>query len=646
MCGIAGYAGDFDEALLGRMSAAIAHRGPDDAGIWASAQRGVGLAHRRLSIIDLSPRGHQPMWDVSGTVCIVYNGEIYNYRQLRRELVADGYSFQSQCDTEVLLNLYLRDGDKLLGRLNGIFAFAIWDSRDGSLFVARDGVGVKPVYYTETPRGVLFASELKALLQEPSVERSLDPCAVHHHLLYLWCPSPLSVLRSVRKLEPGFALRIREGRVEDHWRFYDLPYGQPFVDWPAEDAIVQVRKYVTRAVERQLVSDVPVGAFLSGGLDSSSVVALAQRAMGESKLQCFTIGFRGSEAEAEGMAEDLPYARRVADHLGVDLHTIWVEPTMVDELERMLFYLDEPQADPAPINALFISRLAREHGIKVLLSGAGGDDIFTGYRRHFAVLQEPYWTWLPDPIRRGIRRASARMRPTTELRRRLSKAFRYAELDGDRRVASYFQWIPPEYLTPLFHPDLRAELEERAEENPVLRALAQLPPDIPPLNRVLYLDGKFFLTDHNLNYVDKVSMASGVEVRVPLLDPDLVALAARLPLAYKQRGRVGKWVLRRAMEPYLPRDVLWRSKTGFGAPLRHWLRSDLRPIVDDVLSEAALRRRGLFDPRAVAELVALNDAYRVDATYTIFSMICIELWCRMFVDRPAPALPGRSGTLP
>ena len=636
MCGIAGFAGDFDQALLERMSAAIAHRGPDDDGLWASAEHRVGLAHRRLAIIDLSPRGHQPMWDVTRTACIVYNGEIYNYRELRAELVADGYRFHSQCDTEVLLNLYLRDGEKLLERLNGIYAFAIWDSRDGSMLVARDGIGVKPLYYAETPRGVLFSSELKALLQEPSIDRTLDPSAVHHHMLYLWCPSPQSVLRSVSKLEPGHALRLRDGRVARRWRFYDLPYGEPFVDWPAEDAVVQVRKYLTRAVERQLVSDVPLGAFLSGGLDSSSVVALAQRAYGEEKLQCFTIGFRGSEAVTEGMAEDLPYAERVADHLGVDLHTIWVEPSMVEELPRMLYYLDEPQADPAPINALFISRLARDHGIKVLLSGAGGDDIFTGYRRHFAVLQEPYWTWLPGVVRSGMRQASDRVRPTTELRRRLAKAFRYAELDGDERVASYFQWIPPEYLLPLFQPQLRAELAERAAENPVVASLGALPPSVPTLNRMLYLDGKFFLTDHNLNYVDKVSMASGVEVRVPLLDPELVSLAARLPLSFKQRGRIGKWVLRKAMEPYLPHNVLWRSKTGFGAPLRHWLRGDLRPIVDDVLSVRALEQRGLFDPGAVSRLVQLNDERRVDATYTIFSMICIELWCRMFVDQPSP----------
>jgi asparagine synthase (glutamine-hydrolysing) len=635
VCGIAGFSGHFDGALLARMGGALAHRGPDDAGILHLRERGIGLAHRRLSIIDLSPRGHQPMADVTGTVTIVYNGEIYNYRELRRELVEDGYRFASDCDTEVLLNLYLRDGDKMMSRLNGIYAFALHDARDDSLLVVRDGIGVKPLYYTVNPRGFLFASEIKALLQEPSIERSLDPQTIWHHLLFLWSPSPLTMLRAVRKLEPGCALRVRDGRVVEHWRFYDLPYEQEIVDWPPGDAVVQVRKYMTRAVERQLVSDVPVGAFLSGGLDSSSVVALAQRALESERLQCFTIGFKDPRALAEGMAADLPYAQRVAKHLDVDLHTIYVGPEMVEELAQVIFHLDEPQADPAPINALFISRLARQHGIKVLLSGAGGDDIFTGYRRHYALVQEPYWTWLPESMRGALRAAAARVRPTSELRRRLSKAFRYADLERDPRIAAYFHWIAPEQLSSLLGPELRASFERG--ESPVQRALAGLPPSVPPLHRMLYLEGRFFLADHNLNYVDKVSMANGVEVRVPLLDPELVALAARLPLAYKQRGRVGKWVLRKAMEPYLPREVLYRGKTGFGAPLRNWLREDLRSLVDDLLSPRSLAQRGLFDPAGVAALVELDRRQRTDASYTIFAMMCIELWCRMFVDRPTPA---------
>jgi len=636
MCGIAGFQGDFDRALLERMNAAISHRGPDDAGVLHDEEARTGLAHRRLSIIDLSPRGHQPMWDARRSVAIVYNGELYNFRELRAELVQDGYLFHSQSDTEVLLNLYLRDGAKMLERLNGIFAFAIWDPRKAELLIARDGLGVKPLYYTETPRGTLFASELKALLQERSVDRQIDPQAVYDHLLFLWCPSPRTMLRTVKKLEPGFALRIRGGRVAEHFRFYDLPYDQAPVDWSVGDAVVQVRKYLKRAVERQLVADVPVGAFLSGGLDSSSVVALAQRRL-TSRLQCFTIGFESREAQVEGMAADLPYATQVAKHLGVDLHTIWVGPEMADDLPLMLFHLDEPQADPAPINALYITRLAREHGIKVLLAGAGGDDIFTGYRRHHALMLEPYWSWLPVGLRRGLRRASEALVPRTERSRRLAKALSSADLDGDARIESYFQWISPRVLEPIFSGDLRSEIA-LTRRDLVAEAIGALPPSVPPLNRMLYVEGKFFLADHNLNYMDKVSMANGVEVRVPLLDPELVSLAARLPLNYKQRGRVGKWILRQAMAPYLPREVLRRKKAGFGAPLRYWLRHQLRPLVEDALSPRAISARGLFDPVQVQRLVAANEARRLDATYPIFAMICIELWCRMFVDVATPSL--------
>ena len=635
MCGIAGYSGDFDRSLLDRMNTAIAHRGPDDSGTLILPDDALGLAHRRLSIIDLSERGHQPMWDVTGSVVIIYNGEIYNYRELRRELVEDGYGFNSDCDTEVLLNLYRRDGNKMLERLNGIFAFALWDTQRRILLLARDGMGVKPLYYAQTSRGLVFASEIKALLQEPSIDRTLDYEAVHHHLLYMWCPAPLTMLKSVRKLEPGRAMTVKNGKVVDRWCFYDQPFEEEYVDWPEQDAIVQVRKYLTRAVERQLVSDVTVGAFLSGGLDSSAVVAMAQRSMGDEKLQCFTIGFP-SDSENEGMAEDLPYDRSVAKFLDVDLHTIYVGPDMVEQLPKMIFHLDEPQADPAPINALFISQLAREHGVKVLLSGAGGDDIFTGYRRHHALAREPYWSWLPQFAKEGISHVSSAIRPTSDFRRRISKAFRNANLPADDRIISYFQWISPDVLEPTLSEAVRSESYSMTREGPVAGALHGLSKDVAPVNRMLYLETKFFLADHNLNYVDKVSMASGVEVRVPLLDPELTSLAARLPIRYKQRGSVGKWILRKAMEPYLPRNVIHRSKTGFGAPLRSWLHGPLSPIVDDLLSEKSLGERGLFDPAGVSNLVNMDKNRHVDATYTIFSMICVELWCRMFIDHPTP----------
>lgn len=633
MCGIAGFSGDFDAELLDRMSAAIAHRGPDDDGTYLDIEHRLGLAHRRLSIVDLSSRGRQPMWDATGSVAISFNGEIYNFRELRRDLESRGYTFKSDSDTEVLLNLYLHEGEAMLEKINGIFAFALWDTRDQALLLARDGLGVKPLYYAETPRGTVFASELKAVLQEQSVDRTLDAGAVRDHLLYLWSPSPDTMFSRVKKLPPGHAALVRNGRVVREWCHYELPYGQEISDISAAEAIESVRDALTLAVERQLIADVPMGAFLSGGLDSSSIVSIASR-KGEN-LPCFTIGFRGPEARVEGMAEDLPFARKVAKHLGVDLHTIWVGSEMVEDLPRMIYSLDEPSADPAPINALYITRLAREHGIKVLLSGTGSDDIFTGYRRHQALMFERWWSWLPKAARRRISQVGHGLRPTNELRRRIAKATRYADLERDERLESYFQWTPWSELETVLSDPLRSQLEEEVPSC-IQRALSGLPPGIDPLNRMLYLEGKFFLADHNLNYLDKVAMANGVEVRVPFLDRDLVSLASRLPPRFKQHGRTGKWVLKKAMQTDLPSTVIDRPKVGFGAPLRHWLRHDLRPLMSEVLSEKSLRERGLFDPTGVRRLIELNATRQLDASYSIFSMICIELWCRMFLDRPTP----------
>jgi len=633
MCGIAGFSGDFSESILERMNQVIAHRGPDDAGIYFDLKNGIGLAHRRLSIIDLSPFGHQPMWDITGTVAIVYNGEIYNYKELREELIKSGFVFKSHSDTEVLLNLYLRDGRDLLSKINGIFAFALWDTSNNSLLMARDGIGVKPLYYTETSKGFLFASEIKAILQEPSIDRTLNPNAVHYHLSYLWSPAPHTILKGVKKLEPGHALIVKDSKIKKQWQFYELPFDQAIEGFTEEKAINAVQTHLSQAVRRQMVADVPVGAFLSGGLDSSSVVSFARQHNTKQKLQCFTIGFRDESFKREGMADDLPYAQRVAEHLDVDLHTIYVGPEMADHLEKMIYHLDEPQADPAPINVLFISQLAREHGIKVLLSGAGGDDIFTGYRRHYALMLEKYWSWLPVNARRSLSRLSRLFPLNFPTGRRLAKAIKYADLDENNRIASYFFWNDQQFIKDLYSPAFRDYLDSNAVPEPLAAYLACIPPDIPALNRMLYLEGKHFLADHNLNYTDKMSMAVGVEVRVPLLDPDLVALAARLPVSFKQNGRIGKWVFKKAMEPYLPRGVIYRPKTGFGAPLRHWLHNKLRPLVEDVLSKKSLNIRGIFDPKGVDQLIQMDQLGKIDGTYTIFSLMCIELWCRIFIDQ-------------
>jgi asparagine synthase (glutamine-hydrolysing) len=348
MCGIAGFSGDFDGPLLDKMQTVIAHRGPDDSGILFISEKRIGLAHRRLSIIDLSSLGHQPMWDQTKTAVIVFNGEIYNYRELKNILLREGYGFISESDTEVLLNLYLCHGEKMLSYINGIFAFAIWDIRNNTLFLARDGMGVKPLYYAETPKGFIFSSELKAILKEPSIDRTITPKVIQHHLSYLWSPAPDTMLKAVKKLRPGYAMTVKDGFIQKKWQFYDLPYSNNEVSVSVEEAVTQLQKKLREAVERQMVADVPVGAFL-GGLDSSAVVTIAKEFINNGKLQCFTIAFKDDSYYKETGSGDLPYARKVAKHLGVDLHTVYVDSTMIEQLERMIYHLDEPQADLAPL---------------------------------------------------------------------------------------------------------------------------------------------------------------------------------------------------------------------------------------------------------------------------------------------------------
>jgi len=595
----------------------------------------VGMAHRRLSIIDLTPSGHQPMWDMNRRAVICFNGEIYDYRDVRAGLERDGFRFSGTSDTEVILNLYLRDGMECLGRLNGIFAFALWDVEKRKLLLARDGVGVKPLYYAFSPSGFVFASEIKALMQVPDLDTELDPEALLYYTSYLYAPYPHTPLRSVRKMPPGHGAWVSARGFERMWQFYHLPYDQAVSNVSEESSAEQLRGCLDRAVRRQMMADVPVGAFLSGGLDSSSVVAFARQYADGGKLNCFTIGFKDQGATEEGMVADLAYARRVADHLGVRLDVIEVGPDMSTRFPEMIYHLDEPQADPAPLNALYICELARQSGIKVLLSGAGGDDIFSGYRRHFALMQEKYWAWLPKSGRRVLRGVSNLFPVDTAAGRRLSRAFHYADETPKRRLASYFLWIDPGWLRKLAGERLRNAALSLDPLGPMLRLLDDLPRGTPRLHEMLALDATYFLTDHNLNYTDKMSMAAGVEVRVPLLDRDLVAFAVSVRPALKQRGATGKWIFKKAMEPLLPREIIYRPKTGFGAPLRRWLQQDLREYVNDLLSEKTLKSRGLFDPQAVKELAALDRCGKIDAAYPIFSLMCIELWARIFIDERA-----------
>lgn len=631
MCGIAGFIGDFQPSLLGKMQAAIAHRGPDDGGKIFFPESGVGLAHTRLSIIDLSPRGRQPMWDTRQQACITFNGEIYNYRELKNGLLADGYTFNSDSDTEVILNLYLRDGADFLPKLNGIFAFAIWDSRNSTLLIVRDGMGVKPLYIARSPLGLLFASEIKALLHEPSVSRDIDLEAVQQYITYLYAPAPFTPLKSVRKLEAGQALWInaRTGQ-EKTWIFYDIPYDQKIMPLGETEAISDVRRAIDLAVERQMVSDVPVGAFLSGGVDSSAIVASARK---HAKIPCFTISNDVSGDTDEGRTSDLPYARKVAEHLGVSLEVVDVSPDMWRDFAQMIFHVDEPSPDLAALNVYYISKRARDMGIKVLLSGAGGDDIFSGYKRHYALMQEHRFANWPQGVKKAVGMASHLLPASIPQARRAAKFAQYLHLEGDARIASYFYWLNPARVQKLFRADIMPHPGRVMEE-----ALARLPAGTPALNKMLYLDSKFFLSDHNLNYTDKMSMAAGVEVRVPFLDPDLVSLAARLPINLKQQDKEGKYILKRSLENVLPRDIIYRKKAGFGVPLRSWMKGPLRDIVDAALSPRALGKRGIFNVDEVQNLLAADRAGKIDASYPLFALVALECWMQIFIDREVPGV--------
>jgi asparagine synthase (glutamine-hydrolysing) len=658
MCGIAGaYCKTSTRPIteLGKeILQTLKYRGPDDSGVFRDHAPGVSLFHTRLSIQDLSPSGHQPMLSADGRVALILNGEIYNFRKLRAELECAGHSFRSQSDTEVLLCLYLQgrkeNADPLgfLPDLNGIFAFAVWDSDLGKLFVARDAFGVKPLYYSAGVDEFAFSSEIKALqLLQPQVG-VIDISALDRYLTFLWCPGKQTPLRDVQKLGPGEALTVQAGKITEHRKWFQLPFFSSARQAANESALTEqaaisgTKFHLCQAVQRQMVADVPVGAFLSGGLDSSSVVAFARELNPD--IRCFTIEAVG--AAEEGMPDDLPYARQVAKHLQVPLEVVRIDASrMAHDLPAMVTQLDEPLADPAPLNVLYISRLARERGIKVLLSGAGGDDLFTGYRRHRAFMAEKYWSWLPKAARLRLERLTSGLDTTKPLNRRLRKLFNGAGLDGDERLVNYFRWTDRADLTALYSAEFKAALGDSRAEQPMLDFLAELPPDTDRLERMLALEQRFFLADHNLIYTDKMSMAVGVEVRVPFLDLDLVQFAATIPSRFKQRGAEGKWVLKKAMEPYLPREVIYRPKSGFGAPLRRWMQVELRELLGDILGKSSLRKRGLFDPAAVRQLIRANDLGKVDASYTLLSLMCIELWCRHFIDHPGAPVPEFSRAL-
>jgi asparagine synthase (glutamine-hydrolysing) len=631
MCGITGYIGNFDQELLREMTSKLNHRGPDDQGIWQNSDNTIGFGHTRLSIQDLSSAGHQPMWTEDERFIIVYNGEVYNFKELKIELESKGIQFKSKTDTEVILKGIAHAGFDFVKRLNGIFAFALYDQIEKTTLLVRDGMGVKPLYVGKTPKGFLFSSEMKSLLLEKSLSRDLNERGIINYLSFIYSPGKTTLLNSVEKVLPGEAIIFKDGKIVKQWFYYDIPIRAETFQISESEAIKKLDHLLEQAVHRQLISDVPVGAFLSGGLDSSTLCYYASREV-KNNFDCFTIDLSPEELKKEGITNDLPYAIKMAKHLDVKLHTIKVGSDAINILDKMIYHLDEPQADPAILNTLFIAELARKNNIKVLLSGAGGDDLFTGYRRHYALMQEKYWSNFPKIFRTAFKNSTNMLPDQIPAMRRVKKAFAYADYSSDERLASYFLWCSPDRVCSLLNKNRFSGITSNQVLDPLLSTLHRLPDGVNDLNKMLYLEQKHFLPDHNLNYTDKMTMAFGVEARVPFLDNDLIDFASSLPIHLKQNGSTGKYILKKTMEKYLPHEIIYRPKTGFGAPLRRWLQIELKDLVNEVLSKESINKRGVFDYNQVNQLVVDDRNGLIDASYTIFGLVCFEMWMKQFLD--------------
>jgi asparagine synthase (glutamine-hydrolysing) len=629
MCGIAGIF-EYDASakpqrrVLERMTQLLAHRGPDDVGYLE--QGSVALGHRRLSIIDLSPAGHQPMANEDESIWIVYNGECYNYLDLARSLKAQGVRLRSQSDTEVLLRLYEQRGERFLQDLQGMFALAIWDSRRQTLIVARDRIGVKPLFYFSDRRHLLFASEMKALLADPAVPCELDIAALGDFLHLLSIPDPRSILKGVAKVMPGHYLRVtREGPTEVP--YWDL---QVALDerMTFDEACSGFDRRFHAAVSSHMVSDVPVGAFLSGGVDSSSIVAVAQRSARE-PIQTFSIVFPGLEEFDESV-----FAARAATHCGVRHNEFNLTPNLIDVLPRIAWHADEPFAVSSAFALYFLAQLAREH-VKVVLSGDGSDELFAGY----------VWRHADFPPASALHRSrtartAAKVLQYSPLRKRLPERIRSRLpecLGQDQRYLRSMTCYDDDELSALLEPGYASQIEKAWRSNITQRYLDTAPGD-EQLVRKLYTDVKSTLVSEMLTKVDRMTMAHGLEARVPFLDHRLVEWAFTVPGRHKLQAGEGKLLVKKAMEKNLPRENLYRPKQGFNVPLKLWLRDELREFIVDQLAPARMARRGMFRPAQVSALLKGHFTGKIEASNRIFVLLMLELWTQQFADRRASFL--------
>ncbi|MHA8057430.1 asparagine synthase (glutamine-hydrolyzing) [Aquirufa nivalisilvae] len=626
MCGVVGIIG-LREVDCTSILTSIAHRGPDSKGFFQEGE--LFLGHTRLSIQDLSDNGNQPMFSKDGRFVIVFNGEIYNHLEIRQSL--GEFDFKSSGDTETVLYAYIKYGIECLSMFNGIFSFSVFDLHTKELFIARDHFGVKPLYLYQDEHLFLFSSEIKTFLSLP-IQKDLDKEALMNYLSYLWSPGEKTPFKLVKKLLPGHYLKfnISDFRQVKPISFYQSNLDGEYLQDTEEDLINQLDQLLIQAVERQMLSDVPVGFFLSGGLDSTLLVAIAKKIYSLKKFPCFTIDIESQESELEDFADDLIYAKKAADFLKVDLHIVKATIDIVDSFDRMIWHLDEPQADAAPINVLNIAKLAREKGIKVLIGGTGGDDLFSGYRRHQALLLESILGKIPYGIRQLLKQIIGILPIKSALFRRIRKISENMDLSPAARMKGYFKWLSSERIYSLFSKSIQQELNGYDPSLYFDELLLQIPQEKSVLNQMLYWELKTFLVDHNLNYTDKMGMAVGVEIRVPFLDVLLVEFAQKLPPEMKMKGKETKYLLKKVAERYLPKEIIYRPKTGFGAPVRKWITEDMSDMLEQRLSKSNLEKQGIFDYDAVWKLINENKENKIDASYSIWAILAVDSWINQF----------------
>jgi asparagine synthase (glutamine-hydrolysing) len=626
MCGIAGCYQQADGAkLVEIMTDRIAHRGPDAAGISDHTDNHVTaqLGHRRLSIIDLSRAADQPL-SKHGLI-LAYNGELYNYQELRTELITRGVRFATRSDTEVVLEAWRSWGPEALRRFRGMFAFALLDERTGELVLARDPLGIKPLYYLPRNDGVVFASELKALVAAVGPELRIGLDGMVASMLYYWVPEQRCAIDGVYKLPGGSWASFRpdgSASLRCYWRVADVA---------AEAAAGQradLGPVIEESVAAHLVSDVPVSSFLSGGLDSSLVTVLAHRA--NPGIDAYTITFRAEDQRLEAMPDDAVYARKVATRYGIKLHEIEISPDIVDLLPRIVDVLDEPIGDPAAINTLLMCEAARGRGVKVILSGMGADELFGGYRKHLACVMASQYRNLPS-LPRAVVRSTVNRLPVSVAGRglrysRWAKRFlTFAELAEEPRFRRSYTLYGRDELAALLSPDLAGYVDQVMEEHRAIYNDNSLSDEV---NRMCLADTRLFMPGLNLAYTDRASMAASVEVRVPFVDPVVAKAAFSIGGAAKIRRRQGKVALKQAAESFLPREIVYRPKASFSAPLRAWVRNDLQEVIRDVLVDGELTGSGMIRRGALLRLIQDEQAGREDRAKQIWQLLTLELWYR------------------